>query len=309
MKKTFVAAVTSLVLSAGSAFADWAPTGPVNLWIAFGPGGTLDTVSRVIADELAEQTGWQIVAENVPAGGGIAMLSRLANAPADGQTVGIAVNMPVIINLVRRPDALPFTLDSFDYLGSIVVAEKGLYVPADAPYDTLAGLMDHAHENGLVIAANAGPETVITEALIAASDGAIRRIATESGGQSITYVLGGHAQAAFGGGEHLQYLENGDIRMVASINGERLSYAPDVPTLREEGYELYIDPFFFFVAPDGLDPEAHAALSAALDAAVHSDAVREVVRTIIRNDVENFGSEGTRARLETGLAEMGPIFR
>lgn len=309
MKKTLVAATASLMLSAGGALADWAPSGPVNVWIAFGPGGTLDTVSRAVTEELRAQTGWQVVAENMPAGGGIAMLSRLANAPADGQTIGIAVNMPVIINLVQRPDTLPFTLDSFDYLGSITVAEKGLYVPADAPYDSLAGLMEYARENGLVIAANAGPETIVTEALIEASGGTIRRIATESGGQSITYVLGGHAQAAFGGGEHLQYLESGEIRMLASINAERLSYAPDVPTLREEGYDLYIDPFFFFVAPQGQDPEAHAALSAALDAAVQSEAVREVVATVIRNEVENFGAEGTRERLETGLAEMGPMFR
>lgn len=309
MRKTLVAAAVSLALSTVGARAEWAPSGPMNFWIAFGAGGTLDTVSRVIAQELRSQTGWQVIAENVPAGGGMAMLSRLAHMPPNGQTIGIAVNMPIITNLVQRPETLPFTLDSFDYLGSVVVAEKGIYAATNAPFNSIAEMMDYAREHGLVIAANAGPETVITEALIAASGGTIRRLATESGGQSMTYVLGGHAQAAFGGGEHLQYLESGEIRMLASINADRLSYAPTVPTLVEEGYDLYIDPFFFFVAPRGLSPEAHAALSAALDAAIHSEAVGDIVTTIIQNDVENFGSEGTRQRLETGLAEMGPMFR
>lgn len=309
MKSMIVAALASLLLGAGTARADCEPSGPVNLWIAFGPGGTLDTVSRVVADALSEQTGWQVVAENIPAGGGIGMLGRLGRAAPNGQTIAIAVNMPVIIGLAQRPDELPFTLDSFDYLGSLAVSEKGIFVMADAPYQTVGEMIAYAREHGLVMAANAGPETVITEALVAASGGTIRRIATESGGQSMTYVLGGHAQAAFGGGQHLQYLESGEIRMLASINAERLSYAPDVPTLREEGFDLYIDPFFFFVAPAGLAPEVQAALSSALDATIHSEAVRDVVRRIILNDVTNFGPEGTRARLEAGLAEMGPIFR
>lgn len=309
MKTPILAAVTGLFLGAGPALADWAPSGPINMWIAFGAGGTLDAVSRVFSAELAAQTGWQVIDENIPAGGGMALLSRLSNMPADGQTIGVVVNMPLIINLVQRPDQLPFTLDSFDYLGSIAVAEKGLYAASDAPFATVPEMMDYAQANGLVIAANPGPETIITEALVAASNGSIRRIASESGGQSMTYILGDHAQVAFGGGEHLQYLEDGEIRMLASINAERLSYAPDVPTLREEGYDLYIDPFFFFVTPAGLDSETRETLTQALDAALHSEAVTDIVGSIIRSEVQNFGPEATRARLEQGLAEMGPMFR
>lgn len=309
MKKLLLSALAAVFLAPGSAMAQWTPSGPINMWVAFGAGGVLDTVSRVIAQELRTQTGWQVVVENVPAGGGMAMLSRLSAAPANGLSIGMAVNMPIIVNMTQRPAELPFTLDSFDYLGSVVVAEKGLYAMADAPFSNVAEMLDHAREHGLVIAAAPGPDTALTQALIAETGGAIRHLPAESGAQALTYILGGHAQVSYGGGEHLQYFEDGVIRMLASVNSARLSYAPEIPTMLEQGFDFYIDPFFFLVAPRGLPAEVHEALVAAVDAAVQSDAVREVVLSVIRNEVENFGPEGTRARLEAGLAEMGPMFR
>lgn len=309
MKTTMIAAATGLLMSAAGAQAEWAPSGPVNLWIAFGAGGPLDTLARVVAQELRTQNGWDVIAENVPAGGGVALLSRLANTPADGQTFGLVVNMPIIMTMAQRPDSVPFSFDSFDYLGSIVRAELGMFAAADAPYTDVAGMMDHARAHGLVISANPGPSAALSQVLIAQSDGAMSFLSAESGAQVMSYVLGGHAQVGYGGGQHLPYLERGEIRMIASVNQQRLSYAPDVPTLIEQGLDFYIDPFFFFVAPAGLEPEVHAALSAALGTVIQSETVRQTVRTVILSDVENFGAEGTRTRLEQGLAEMGPMFR
>jgi len=169
-------------------------------------------------------------------------------------------------------------------------------------------MIAYAQEHGLVIAANPGPETVIVQALIEASGGAIRRLATESGAQSLTYVFGGQADAAFGSGLQRQYIDDGTIRMIASTGRDRLTFAPDIPTLVEQGIDFYLDAFFFVAAPTGLDAATEEALAAALDAAIQSDSVRAAVSQVLQSDVENFGVEGTRERLQAGLEGMGPMF-
>ena len=116
MLRTIFAAAAAITIASGAAMADWAPSGPLKLWIGFGAGGETDTLGRLIAKEVGDATGWNVVVENKPGGGGIAMFTQLATLPADGQTIGMGVTMPVLVNLTVRPDAIPFDLDSFDYL-------------------------------------------------------------------------------------------------------------------------------------------------------------------------------------------------
>ncbi len=112
--KRLISATLGLVMLAGTAAADWSPEKPISLWIGFGAGGETDTLGRLLANEMSEATGWDIVVENRPGGGGMAMFTQLAVAPADGHSLGMGVTMPVLVNLTVRGDEIPFTLDSFD---------------------------------------------------------------------------------------------------------------------------------------------------------------------------------------------------
>ena len=138
-----MSAVVAMMV-AGSAMAGWKPDGPLSLQIGFGAGGSTDTMGRVLAKVMKEQTGWNIFAENKTGGGGVAMFTGIAKMPPNGRVIGLGVNMPILVNLVRRGDELPFDLDSFDYLGTIAKAELALVAAADAPFDDLDGLIAHA---------------------------------------------------------------------------------------------------------------------------------------------------------------------
>ena len=120
---------------AGPTAAAWKPDGTLTLQIGFGAGGSTDTLGRVLAKVMKEQTGWNIIVENKTGGGGIAMFSGVAQLPPLGKVIGLGVNMPVLVNFVRRPNDLVFKLDSFDYLGTISKAELALVASADAPFD------------------------------------------------------------------------------------------------------------------------------------------------------------------------------
>ena len=94
---------------------DWSPKGSIKLQIGFGAGGSTDTMGRLVAAQVEENTGWNVVVENKPGGGGVAMLSGLMNAKPDGSTLGLAVNVPILLNLAKRGDKLPFKIDTYDY--------------------------------------------------------------------------------------------------------------------------------------------------------------------------------------------------
>jgi tripartite-type tricarboxylate transporter receptor subunit TctC len=105
------AACAAAVAMPGAALADWQPDGPITLQVGFGAGGSTDTLARAIAAKMEENTGWNVIVENRPGGGGIAMFSTLVNAEADGQLIGMGVTIPTLINLAERGDTLPIAAD------------------------------------------------------------------------------------------------------------------------------------------------------------------------------------------------------
>ena len=80
-QKIAVMAAIVTMMGAGSAMAGWKPDGPLTLQIGFGAGGSTDTMGRVLARVMKDQTGWNIFAETKTGGGGVAMFTGIAKAP------------------------------------------------------------------------------------------------------------------------------------------------------------------------------------------------------------------------------------
>jgi tripartite-type tricarboxylate transporter receptor subunit TctC len=307
--KSLLAAVAATMISTGAAMADWSPSGPIKLWIGFGAGGETDTLGRLIAKEMGEATGWNIVVENKPGGGGIAMFTQLATLPADGQTLGMGVTMPVLVNLTVRPDAIPFDLDSFDYLNTVALAQVAIVAKADAPFDDLEGLVAYSKENdGALVAFDAKPQELLMNFVNNQSDAGVKLVSTKSSAEGLQQVLGGHVDAAFNAGVHIPYLDSGELKMIASANASRHGYAPDAATVQEQGYDIFVDPWFYIAAPAGLPGDAQKALSEAISAALASDAAKEAIMNTMNTEPSMDGPEETKAMLESGLENVGKLF-
>ena len=226
------AAFTLSAMMIGNAAA-WEPDGPLRLQIGFGAGGETDTIGRVIARALEEQTGRQVIAENTPGGGGIAMFTGIAAMPADGSVVGMGVNMPVMINLVLRGDKLPFDLGSFDYLATVARAPLVIIAKRDAPFDDMNELVAGSKENdGAAVAFDAKPQELILQGIDKQGNAGFKLVSTKSSAEMIQYLLGGQVDASFSAGTHIPYLEKGDVKMLAVANSERHDYAPDATSMR-----------------------------------------------------------------------------
>ncbi|MFK7854717.1 MAG: tripartite tricarboxylate transporter substrate binding protein [Granulosicoccus sp.] len=304
-----IAATAMMALAAPATAQDWAPDGPLTIQIGFGAGGSTDTMGRVLAKVMEDNTGWNIVVENKPGGGGVAMFTGLSQMPARGNTIGMGVSIPVLVQLVQRGDQLPFTQDDFDYLGTIAKAELALVASKDAPFDDLEGMIAYAKEQGqLPVATMAPPQVLVMKATTRSTGADFNLVTADGGAEVIKLILGGQVLAGFASGEHFPYLESGDMKVIAGANQERLTYAPDVKTFVDNGIGVFVDPVFFLAMTKGTDPAAVKAIAAAVDEAVKSDDVAEIVQNAVKGAPINLGPEGTQQMMTDGLAAAKILF-
>lgn len=283
---------------------DWSPKGSIKLHVGFGAGGSTDTLGRIVAAKVEENTNWNIVVENKPGGGGVAMLSSLMNAKPDGQILGLAVNVPILLNLAKRGDKLPFKIDTFDYIGTITKGEVALVAKADAPFNDINSFIKLAKTKKLALAFDAMPQQMIMSAVKNQAGVEFKFIKHKSGAEQIQSILGGHVDAGCPAGAHIKYLENGDLKMIAAFGKDRFSYAPETKTLIETGYNFYLDPYYYLVAPKGLPANVKATLADVFDKAIHSDKVKTAISNTLKAQPYNLGPDGTYKMLSDGVKDV-----
>jgi tripartite-type tricarboxylate transporter receptor subunit TctC len=280
---------------------DWAPEGSIKLQIGFGAGGSTDTLGRIVAAKVEENTGWNVVVENKPGGGGVSMLSGLMNAKPDGSTLGLAVNVPILMNLAQRGDQLPFKIDSFDYIGTITKGEVALVAKADAPFNDIDSFIALAKKKKLAIAFDAITQQMIMSAVKNQAGVEFKFVKHKSGAEQIQSILGGHVDVGCPAGAHIKYLQSGDLKMIAVFGKDRYSYSPETKTLIESGYNYYLDPYYYLAAPKGLPADVKASLADVIDKAIQSDQVKTALANTLKAQPYNLGPEGTLKMLADGV--------
>lgn len=299
-------AVAALVALASPAIAEWAPKGSLTLQIGFGAGGSTDVIGRVLGKVMEEQTGWNVVVENKPGGGGVAMFAGIANRPAQGSVIGMGVNMPILVNLLRRGDELGFNIDSFDYLATVALTPVAIVAMSDAPFDDLPGMIEYAKSNDVSVAHAALPQKLAMDAVTRTTGSEFNLVSTEGGSEIMKLLLGGQVMTGFSSGEHFPYTDQ--MKVIGTTSASRLGWAPDAPTFLESGVGIFVDPYFYIATTAGTDPEAVAALSEAINNALNTDEVAEIIENAVNNKPANLGPEGTKQMFMNGIENIKVLF-
>ncbi|MBB4303471.1 tripartite-type tricarboxylate transporter receptor subunit TctC [Rhodobium orientis] len=252
------------------------PEKPVTIIVPFGAGGGTDITTRTLAGPMAEALGTEIVVKNTAGAGGTIGAAETARARPDGYTVGMMPVGPMTTQPHLR--RLPYGPDSFDYICLAYSAPSSLVVRKDSPFNSLKDMIDYAKANPGKL--NYGIQAVGSIPHVAglgvkeASGADFQFIPFKGSAPTFKAMLDGTVDMFVA---HISFLtKNADqVKSIAMLMDERVATAEDLPTAKDQGFDLNFPIWGGIVAPKGIPAEAKEKLEAACEAGMKSDAFGE----------------------------------
>ena len=272
-----LAGLLTTLLLALSASAQDKP--PLKILVGFPPGGSADTMGRLVADALRQDFS-SIVVENKPGAGGRIALAAVKAAKPDGQTVIVLPSGPMVLfpHVYKKleydavKDFTPISLiGHFQF--SVVsgpatqvksvqeMISKSKSDPGSASYGT-PGLGTLPHFMGVMLEQAAGIS--------------LNHVPFQGGGPANNALVGGHIGYKFDVvSETAELHRSGKVRILAVTGGKRDTQVPEVPTLKESGVPMEATAWFAMYGPAQLPPDTLKRLESAMMRAIQQPQVRE----------------------------------
>lgn len=243
-RKTFTALLLATALGASlSAHAQSNPT--IRILVGFPPGGSTDTVARMLADKLSVVLKQTVLVENKPGAGGRLAVNALKASAPDGLTYMIAPNAtPVFQTLLYSPEVLKYDLlKDFTPVGMIASYPFALAVSLQTGVKTVKEFQTWAKEHPKEASfgtAGAGGQTHFSGLQLGKALGVdLQAVPYRGNGPLVTDLLGGQiAAGVMTAGDVLPHQKSGKVRIVGIFSAKRLPLLPDVPTLMEQGVDV-----------------------------------------------------------------------
>lgn len=247
------------VLAGSSLLADTATAQPapypqkvVTLVTHSSPGGGSDVFLRELSKYLGKYIDATFVVENVQGGSGAKAVARVAGSPPDGSVFYATTPTYIYTSLLSKP---PKTYKDLEPLANLFADSEVIFTRADGPYKSLQDVIDKAKKDrGKWGAANpASLERQAAEQLKRAAGVNAAIVTHEGGGDMMLNVMNGTLDIGIGEYQELRsQIEAGKIVVLATFNPERLPQKPDVPTVKEAGFDVQLVKFRGLAGPKGL---------------------------------------------------------
>jgi tripartite-type tricarboxylate transporter receptor subunit TctC len=278
-----VALALALALPARAANAELLSARPISVIIPFTPGASADTLQRIVARKVTEDTGQVLVVESRPGGGGAIAAAAVKQAQPDGHTLlqansaTHAANAALYATLPYDPikDFKPITLMwSFPQL---------LAVPLDSPAKSVTELVALAKSKpgGLSFASQGSGTSghLLGEMLKVRTGANMVHVPYRGAGPAGLDLAAGRVDFFFVSySSILPFLQAGKVRALAVTSPQPLPALPEAPTMRQAGFDgIALDAWFGLVAPAGTPEGVIGKLNAAFATAIkHYDVVRQI---------------------------------
>ncbi|MEO7728906.1 MAG: tripartite tricarboxylate transporter substrate binding protein [Burkholderiales bacterium] len=243
------------------------PAKPVRVIVPFAPGGTADTLGRIVCNKLSESFGQSFIVENRGGAGGMLGAEMVAKSAADGYTLGVTGlgPLPVATALAAKPPYDP--LRDFTHIAlfggppSVVAVHPSLPARDLAQFVALARARPGAINYGT--AGNGSTGQMLAELFRRATRIDIQHVPYKGAGGAVIDLVAGHIQAvSITLTAVSSQLRAGRARALAMSSAVRLTDFPEVPTFREAGYpELVASVWFSLSGPAGLPADIVARLN------------------------------------------------
>ncbi len=269
MNRAFLPVVLAASLVSTAAFAQY-PEKEITVIVPYAAGGGSDIMVRTVAPYIEKYLGGDahLVVENKTGASGIVGWQALHDADPDGYTIGI-ITTPSIVTKPIEGKA-NFTWQDFTLIANMVTDPAALNVKKGSPFTTVAELVDYARENPKVVTmatGNFGGDDHLAGLQLEQMTGVGFTFVPFPGAAARNATMGGHvAVGSFNLGEAVNYQDN--ITILGIMADKRSALAPDVPTLKEQGFDIVASSQRGFAGPKGMPDEAVKALADALTKAL-----------------------------------------
>ena len=320
IRRIVTVALLSAVIVAPALAQEPYPVRPITLIVPFPPGGIADLTARPLAAAMERVLRQPVVVNNKAGAAGAVGMQSAAIAKPDGYTLLVAL---VSISTIPEVDALfartpAYTRDQFIGIARLNADPPVLVANAERPWKTLKEMLDAARaQPGEITYASSGPygaSHVPMEMLLQAAGVKMRHLVTTGGAPATTAVLGGHAHVwPSPPALALPHISAGKLRPLVSFGATRLASLPDVPTLKELGYDIEYYLWSALFAPRGVPPGVVTTLRDAVRRAVQDPefktAAEKVQTPIAYQDADEFRAfwDADARKLAAIIKQIGKV--
>jgi len=305
-------AVSSSFVMDGAAY----PTKPITLVVPFPPGGGADTVGRPLTSVAHQHLGQPVIVINKGGGSGAVGAQFVAASRPDGYTILHGLNplteLPQVDQMLGRTPA--FKKEQFIPLGQIAVTPFAVIVNAESRWKTFQEFVAEARQKPDEFQyASAGVYSTthfMWEMILRSTNTKVRHMPTTGGGPIMMAILGKHVDishcvmpAVCG-----PQVEARKIRLLAVTSEKRLPAYPDVPTLKELGYDVTHSIWHAWMAPAGTPPDVVAKLRQGLKAMVEDEAFKSLMAKLGER-IQYMSGEGFEKFWEEDYRKVGTLLR
>jgi tripartite-type tricarboxylate transporter receptor subunit TctC len=304
-------ALSALAFSMGAAAQQW-PARPVKIVAPFAPGGSADTLGRIVAKQLSEQLKETFVVENRPGAGGVLGSELVSNAPPDGYTLVVSGIASHVI-APQLPRGTPYDpMKDFTHVALLGGPPAVLAVNPSLPAKTLKEFVELAKKKPMSYGSpgNGTQGQLVAELFKQKAGIDLQHVPYKGASAAVTDLMGGQIESvsttlSTAAGQ----IKSGKARALALSSAARLPDYPDVPTFAESGYPDIVATVWFSISgPANLPGDIVQRLNAEIRRAMETSEVRERLRhegiTPNRLDAKEF-----TAFVADELRRWGPIVR
>ncbi len=274
MDKKIVLVLASITLVFAFSFAAVAaefPTKPITLVIQYPAGGSTDLTGRALANGAKKFLGQPVICENKPGGGGTVGVALTATKPPDGYTLGIITSSPTMAYHMGK-----FSFSPVDGLTHVIRWSNylfGIVVRADAPWKTMQELMQYIKQNPKKLTYGTPgvgtPPHLAMEELSMVAGIQLTHMPYKGIAENNAALLGGHIDLVSDSSGFAPLVDAGKFRLLATWGEQRCTRYPQVPTIKEIGYNVVARSHLGVIGPKGIPKpivaRLHDAFKKALD--------------------------------------------
>ncbi len=255
------------------------PAREVSIIVAVGPGSSADAVARGVARIASKELNATVTVRNVLGGAGLTGFAELAASRPDGYTFGL-VNVGGLL-VFPHIMKVPYTWDSFAFLGGVAENYYGIGIAANSPIKTVEDLIRASKSRRVTYSASAIMNGMAMIQLANVAGTRFQFVPANTQPEAVAQAVGGHVDVVLQTpADMIALIEAKQLRLLASAVDQRWPNYPDVPTLTELGYNAATVVPLGFACPSGVPAEIRARLEQAVAKAAQDAELIQTMRSL-----------------------------